>query len=305
MSDCKGTQWIAHKLTSRSCILLGVPLFITTIAAVTSAQSESPEQRAAIAADLAKLDTHIAAADTENAKYAGGLVKALVESRIATLKQTRAMLDQRAKAWAHGIALNYTVDGQPFAPPSSAKEQLATVEQEVVAARAKVAAAERDAGRYAGGLVHALSLTTLETTRQTEAMLDQRRLALKYELPQYIGFAKESTKPGVAASPVAPTPPAERDWDIVAIDSRVTESNNTWSKFAWKLTLRSKSSAPLRLDATIEFNDKDGFIVDTDRGRNLMLPAGEEKTFTGFALIRAAVAGNVARLGAKVHVVSR
>jgi hypothetical protein len=109
----------------------------------------------------------------------------------------------------------------------------------------------------------------------------------------------------VAASPVAPTPPAERDWDIVAINSRVTESNNTWSKFAWKLTLRNKSSAPLRLDATIEFNDKDGFIVDTDRGRNLMLPAGEEKTFTGFALIRAAVAGNVARLGAKVHVVSR
>jgi hypothetical protein len=289
-------------MSLKSCpyYVLVLASFFTLVAAMVYAQPANPDQKAAIAADLAKLDADIAAAEAENAKYAGGLVKALVEARIAILKQTRAMLDQRAKASSHGIALTYTVDGEPFVSPVLAKEQLAGVEQELVGARAKVAAAEREARRYAGGLVQAISLSTLATAQQTEAMLDQKRLALKYDLPQYIGFAREPTTSSTAAPVPAPAATSDSDLEVVAIDSRITETNNTWSRFAWKLTLRSKASSPLRLEAIIQFLDKDGFIVATDRGRNLMLNAGEEKVFTGSKLITASVAGNVARIEAKV-----
>lgn len=94
--------------------------------------------------------------------------------------------------------------------------------------------------------------------------------------------------------------PSPSGWQIVSIESRVTETNNVWSRYAWKLTLRNESQQPSVFGGTIEFQDRDGFIVDTSRADNLVVPAGSEQVFTGFALIRAAVAGNVARTVAKV-----
>jgi hypothetical protein len=48
-----------------------------------------------------------------------------------------------------------------------------------------------------------VSLATLETLRQTYAMLEQKRVALKYGLPQYIGFTNAESK---ATSTVAAAP---------------------------------------------------------------------------------------------------
>lgn len=54
-------------------------------------------------------------------------------------------------------------------------------------------------------------------------------------------------------------------------------------------------------DAIIEFQDEDRFVVDDDTEYQLYIPAGEQKTFTGYQLIDASVAGNVAKVSVKVR----
>jgi hypothetical protein len=55
--------------------------------------------------------------------------------------------------------------------------------------------------------------------------------------------------------------------------------------------------------ANIEFQDKDGFIIDTDRSDTIVVQPNADETATGFALIRPPGASNVARTVAKMGVV--
>lgn len=190
-----------------------------------------PVAVASLKTEIKNARSQIAAAESESARYSGGLVKALVESRVQTLKQTLVMLEQRDKAWTFGLRLSYTVDGKAFALPPGVKDQLPQVEDELRQLSTKIDAQTREASRYSGGLIHALSLSTLETMKQTEAMLNQRRLAIRYELPQYLAFQGAPAAP--TESPNAPSAssssgraPAE-DWEIVSVASRPGESNSS------------------------------------------------------------------------------
>ena len=53
--------------------------------------------------------------------------------------------------------------------------------------------------------------------------------------------------------------------------------------------------------ATIEFLDKDGFIIDTSTQPNILRPERTEQTYTGYALINAPIVGNVTNIQAKVN----
>jgi hypothetical protein len=264
------------------------------------------QDTAALRADVAALQEQIKVAEAENAKYTGGLVKSLIASRLEILRQTEAMLQQRLKASTYGISLRYMVDGKPFLPSDSTNELLRAVEQEIADNQVKITRQEAEVARYRGGLVQAMSLSTLETLKQTQSMLEQRRLALKYNLPQYVGFQAQTgiapvpnNQPQSTAAPVA-APANEKEWQIVSVDSRVTESNDVWSRFAWKLTLRNDSDQPKAFRGTIEFQDSYGFIVDTSNVNTVMIPAKSEQELTGFALIRAEVRNKVARTVAKI-----
>jgi hypothetical protein len=169
-----------------------------------------------VKAEISAVDAQITDAEAENVKYAGGLVKALVESRLATLKQTRALLAQRATADDLNVAIRYTADGKPFTLPDGAAAALAGVEAELEAIKPKIAAAEAEAARYAGGLVQAMSLTTVATMRQSQAMLDQKLVSLKYGLPQFIGFASDQLRSTASFAPLAGLRVALRTTDVVA-----------------------------------------------------------------------------------------
>ncbi len=93
----------------------------------------------------------------------------------------------------------------------------------------------------------------------------------------------------------------EKQWEIVSISAKVTEKNSVWWKNSWILVIRNDSSSNLSFDATIEFLDADGFIVDDDREYDLRVDAGEQETFTGYALIDASVAPNVEQVHAEVQ----
>jgi len=107
-------------------------------------------------------------------------------------------------------------------------------------------------------------------------------------------------------SPAKPTLPEQprlenRLFEIVKVDSRITEANDSWSKYAWILVLMSFAERPLKFFATIEFLDRDGFIIDTSSESNILLPGRNNQTYTGYAMIRASVVGNVAKIQAKVN----
>jgi hypothetical protein len=113
-----------------------------------------------------------------------------------------------------------------------------------------------------------------------------------------LASGKDQQQPATSAMKNAN--PSVKDWAIVDVDSRVTERNSTWWRYAWKLTLRNDAREPHLFEGQIEFQDADGFIIDTSSARDMIVPANGEKVFTGSALITAPVADNVKRTNAKV-----
>jgi len=142
-----------------------------------------------LASDISAVQTQIRQAEEESERYSAGLVKSFVALRLATLRQTLALLDQRSRAARAQTTLHYTVEGKPFVPPSDTPVQIAAVETELRELSAKVTKQEVEVARYSRGLIQATAIATLAILRQTQAMLEQKRLALKYGLPQFVGFA--------------------------------------------------------------------------------------------------------------------
>jgi hypothetical protein len=95
-------------------------------------------------------------------------------------------------------------------------------------------------------------------------------------------------------------PKPEKEWRVVDIESRVTESNEIWSRVAWRLTLENRSERTVVFEGSIDFEDDDGFIVDADGVFDLAVGAGESKVFTGAKLIKAESIGKLKGVHAKV-----
>ena len=97
----------------------------------TQAPAQPQISKDQAAAELRKLDDAIAEATKETALYVGGLVKSLIDLRLATLKQSHAMLSQRVAAQAANISIRYTVEGRVVSLPSTTREDIAAIEGEI------------------------------------------------------------------------------------------------------------------------------------------------------------------------------
>lgn len=159
--------------------------------------------------------------------------------------------------------------------------------------------------------VSAIVLCACQKSSDDYAALEKRVAALEKQVQQMSEgeASKPSRSPARSVASVLPIShapetapaPASDDWEIVSVESRVTETNNSWSKYAWKLTIRNKSGQPQLFDAKIEFKDRDGFVVDDDDEYKLLVPANSEQTFTDYDLVNADVAGNIVSTSAKVR----
>lgn len=89
--------------------------------------------------------------------------------------------------------------------------------------------------------------------------------------------------------------------EIISIDTRLVEANDTWSKIAWKLVIKNLTDNKVIFHANIEFLDKDGFLVDDTFESNLIISAQSEQSFTGTTLIDAPLIGKVSSIQAKVN----
>lgn len=251
--------------------------------------------------DLAALQTEINAAQAKDAQYSGGLIKALIGMRLEILLTSKALLEQRIHALESGAKI--TVETRGTKPdPDRARQIFAEIQR----TRQELDASRRDAERYTGGLVHAIKHSTVATQEQTLAMLAQEFFVTKYGLgtPRAQDQQVSSDESELAQMPATPQMQKERNdpiFEIKGIDTRITESNSSWSKFAWKLTIKNLGQRAISVDATIEFQDRDGFVVDDTREYGLVVRPLAEEVFTGYELIDAAVARNVTRINAKVE----
>lgn len=134
---------------------------------------------ATLETDLAEIQTQIDDAERDMAEY-GGLIRAQALLRKQVLQNSYAMLDQKRRATIRGVRLNYSVEGEPYAPASSG--ELESLKKRLVEQEEIVEEAEAKAERY-GGLVGALALSTAMTERLTLAGLRQRLLASEYGIP--------------------------------------------------------------------------------------------------------------------------
>jgi len=88
---------------------------------------------------------------------------------------------------------------------------------------------------------------------------------------------------------------------IVAVDSRIMETNSVWWKYAWILTLQNETGKTLGLKAQIEWLDADGFVIDHDTEYDLVIKPGAQGVFRGESLITSSVARNVSSITASVY----
>jgi hypothetical protein len=145
-------------------------------------------------ADLASVMAEISAAEKKSAQYEGGLIKALIEARIETLKNTEALLQQRILTIENGVPTTIQI---PVTKPDAARAK--DLAAEIESKTREMQAAQREADQYTGGLVRSMKLSTVATHEQTLAMLEQEHLRAKY------GLALVST-PGRGDSTSAPAP---------------------------------------------------------------------------------------------------
>lgn len=126
-----------------------------------------------LTADIQELNSQIAAAEDRAGNYGeGSALRAMIELEIAVLSTTRAMIDQRRRAWMRGISLDYIVDGRSVEPADP--ETFSGIELEISSVKSKIEEARAQAAQYSGGLVLAMALLEEHTNRATLAMLQQR-----------------------------------------------------------------------------------------------------------------------------------
>jgi hypothetical protein len=89
-------------------------------------------------------------------------------------------------------------------------------------------------------------------------------------------------------------------WEIVSIKTKITETNDVFVKYAWRLTVRNDLTKSIRLSGVIEYQDSEGFVVDTDDVYNLVLLANSEKTFTDATLVGTSIAHKIAGVVVKL-----
>ncbi len=85
----------------------------------------------------------------------------------------------------------------------------------------------------------------------------------------------------------------------IVVYYRVTEQNEVYWRFAWRLPLKNNSNSLVQFTAVIKFLDADGFDVAEDRVYNVSLGPGEEREFTGAKLIDVRPAGTVVKARAE------
>lgn len=185
----------------------GLALSILSIALLQGCGEKdlSPEQKAYVSkleSELVTTKKDIDSANKASSSYSGGLLKALIETRVEILKTNQALLEQRIlSVQSRGSTkIETAVTQQDDVLASKLAEEIAQIKSEIKAAR-------DDAAQYSGGLIQVMKLSTVATKEQSLAMLEQRHLVAKYglKLVSLSPSAATISPPIEVSSPPTPT----------------------------------------------------------------------------------------------------
>lgn len=190
----------------------------------TRAQDFDPQ---ALRNEIAGIEKTIISAKAESTKYTGGLIKALLDSRLQIYEHTKAMLEQRLAAGNYKVVVKYTVDGKEYVAPSDKDRIIQDIEREALNLAKEIEKAQKEADNYTGGLVKAMKLSTVATLQQELAMIEMKRCALIYDIPIFAFLEKASTPP--VSAPIEETKEASSEidsmFDVKLVGKRVFEAN--------------------------------------------------------------------------------
>jgi TPR repeat protein len=83
--------------------------------------------------------------------------------------------------------------------------------------------------------------------------------------------------------------------DVVEFGAKVTEQGHTYSRWAWKITVKNNTAGSQRLWAKMVFLDKEGFNLHETQGK-LEIAGGRRDTFTGYDLIDHDILGKATKV---------
>jgi hypothetical protein len=142
--------------------------------------------------DLDQVRNQIKQASMESEKYASGLLKSFIELRRETLQNTQAMLEQKKTSLVRRINLDFLINGRELHPATD--EELHDISDEIRDAEQKLAQSQKNAAQYAGGLVQAMAMMTVETDQLALSQLRLKYYAAKYGLPTFLPQPDTLTK---------------------------------------------------------------------------------------------------------------
>jgi hypothetical protein len=219
-----------------------------------------PDNTAAVMTLRAEQDSilqRITKSEAEEQKYAGGLIKAQIQSRIAVLRLTDALLSQRIAALQTGARIVLETAGTKPDPTATA-----SLESEAATQKLKIEQARTDAERYSGGLIKAQKESTIATMESTLALIEQRALTTKYGLatPPSVASSSPSQASAVQAARVPEAPLKAKQQDEILllrlVDKRyATQKYQDFVFFDIEFTA-SKLQKPARaIKGTLNIND--------------------------------------------------
>jgi hypothetical protein len=175
-------------------------LAVALVLALAYVIEDRSASTAEIDQSLKELNVTLKQAQDEDARYSGGLVKALIDARIETVKNSIAMLEQKRQSLLHRVCLGYEVRGAAVTPASP--EELQRIEQDVHQTEQELERARAEDAKYSGGLVKGLIEARIATDQMTLAELNQRYLFAKYGLPPLVPLQSQGTS--APARPAVP-----------------------------------------------------------------------------------------------------
>ncbi|MGH9364196.1 MAG: hypothetical protein ACRD1B_02880 [Thermoanaerobaculia bacterium] len=253
------------------CALAVVMIFLFAGQACTT--ELTPEQKQLVAdlrQDLDRIRKEVEQAKADDARYSGGLIKALIGTRLEILKTNEALVEQRIHAIESGARVSIVVNA---AKPDSARA--AELAKDIESQRTKVAEARAEADRDSGGLAQAMAETSVATARSTLAMLEQQYFTAKYglalpSLPSPAAGAPPTADKGASVTRPArqglqpqEKPGAAECLKIETFDSSVLSTNNLFTELAWKVDVTNSCAEPFGARVTFTILDKDDFELDS------------------------------------------
>lgn len=179
-----------------------IAALIFGLASMASGAPSAEQQRQVteIRTQLTALRAKIAESTAEDARYSGGLIKSLIQSRLATMKLTEALLEQRVASIESGARITFEVPGTT---PDLALA--GSLEHEIATQKEKIRSVQARSDQYSGGLIKAQIDSTAATMEQTLALLEQRQLVARYGLAMPVKSAGTPLDSGSGASARAPS----------------------------------------------------------------------------------------------------